>query len=629
MNRRLLAILLLASIASAVVIPDKNYIEVNYTIGGSQPEPVTITFNNTEDETVDVTLSKSGVAAQWITLSKENFTLVNQSSDSVTVSFAIAANQAGTYTAYIELSPQDKFIYDSIPIYISVSAAQQQCILTPVPYADYPTIQVGTPPFEKTYSVRVGSGCTGGVDITNVYLTGTVQTPDGEKPVRLSGSQNLGFKQPGEVATFTLLYDISGLEKRTYNVVAQVVGTYNGEPISVEIPLVITVTGVAVPGNASQFQLPSCTIPQNLHVNETYEFICNDVSPNVEVLPQYNEYLVGISVETPADQFIYKFKPIKEGETEFVAIFAYNGVPIGEAFRKKLTITLPGTAFYGRGNLTFVFFPSLNELRPGDTLVVQCRDSKTNTIVHDCKLYVNGIEDPDMKFVVESGKTYFLSLDAPGYLTVDKTIEMPVPGLKIFLTPDKPVVGDYVTITVKDNLTNQNVNATLYLDGSLLEGNSFLAEEEGNHTIRAVAEGYEEASLSFYIEPAVSIKFAPEKISLGENVTLMLTKSVDWYVIYQESPGKKGAKVAEGKGETVSFIPEKEGYYSVFAENSKLYTYKVEAFSLAKLFGGISIPNWVWIAIVGIVFAIFLLRRRSARPTIRLGGGGGVEVTEE
>lgn len=625
----LFALILAVPVSNAVIIPDKNIIEVSYTIGGTQPQPEVITFYNTENKTVNLSLSVVGDISDWVSLSNTTLQFVNESSQQLVVSFNISADSVGVYNGYISLSPANEVIYPTIPVYITVSSGQPQeeCKLIPELTADYPTIQADTPPFEKKYIVRVGKGCVGGVEITSVYFSGTgiIQTPEGQKPIRLSGAQSLGYKYPGEQAYFNVLYDVSGLPTGTYQATAKVVGNYNGELVSAEIDFSITIVGAASPVNTSFSSLPECTLPSSMEVNTTYKFICNNVNPNIKISIPYSEYFVGVMVEEPGNQFIYTFKPVKPGETEFTAVFTYKNVPIGEPFRQKVTISEPGVPALGRGNLTFVFYPSLDMLVPGDELVVECRDSKTNKIIKDCDLYVDGRLVENKTFVVEGGRTYHLSLDAPGYLTVDKEITVELPSLKIFVTPDNPVVGDMITITVKNSVNNQDVeNAEIYWDGVPVEP-TFRVQSEGNHTVRVVAEGYKEAEKTVFVEMYPAATFIPKRIYLNRNVTLTLNKNASWYVGYKRSPEQPEQKIAEGKSDRVVFTPTEHGIYTVYLEGSRVARWEIKGFNPFEGLGRISVPPWLLYLVVGavvVVIAVKLIGGRKSSRGFKFGGGG-------
>lgn len=625
----LLTLLLMVPACNAVVIPDKNIIEVSYTAGGAQPQPEVITFYNTENETVNLSLSVVGDISEWVSLSDTSLQLVNETSQQVVVSFNISTSEVGVYNGYINIltQPANKAIYPTIPVYITVSSGQPQeeCKLIPELTADYPTIQANTPPFEKKYIIRVGKGCVDGVEITSVYFSGTgiIQTPEGQKPIRLSGAQSLGYKYPGEQAYFNVLYDVSGLPTGTYQATAKVVGNYKGELVSAEIDFSVTIVGAASPVNASFSSLPECTLPSSMEVNSTYKFICNNVNPNIKISIPYSDYFVGVMVEEPGNQFIYTFKPVKSGETEFTAVFTYKNVPIGEPFKQKVTISEPGIPVAGKGNLTFVFYPSLDMLVPGDELIVECRDSKTNKIIKDCDLYVDGRLVENKTIIVEGGRTYHLSLDAPGYLTVDKEITVEMPSIKIFVTPDKPMVGDMITITAKNSVTNEDVeNPTIYWDGVPVEP-TFRVQSEGNHTVKVVAEGYKEAETTVFVEMYPRATFIPERIYLNRNVTLTLNKNTSWYVGYREDITKPEQRIAEGSGDKVVFTPTKHGIYTVYLKGSKVAQWEIKGFNPFGAFK-ISLPPWLIYVIAGVVAVVVvlkLIKRPSSSRGFKFGGG--------
>ena len=610
-KRFLIILIILASLTYGIIIPDKNYVSVDYTMGSPYPQQQ-ITFTNNENTTETINLSLSDEISEMIILSDNSISIGNNSSETVLLNFNFTDVSPGVYSGKILLSPEEKVIYSEIPVFITVNKAESsECRLMPEITADYQTIQVGTPAFNKRYNIRVSDACTGGVEITNVYLIGTVQTPDGEKPVRLSGTQSLGFKNPGEQASFNLLFDVSGLEKRTYEVTAKVVGNHDGEQVFADITISVTVTRSAIPGNVSFSQLPSCTLPSQMNLNTTYSFICNGVMPNINIIPQYNEYFEGLSVEEPADQFVYKIRPLKEGKTTFIAYFSYKNAPIGTPFKQEVNIVSGGVESISRGNLTFRFYPDINNIVPGKMLVVECRDSNTNTIVKDCDLYINGIKNDNKTFIPNAGETYYLSLDAPGYFTSDMELTISQPGLNIYITPDNPLVGDIITITVKDNITNKDVDAKLYLDGNEIN-DTITLDKSGNFTIRAVKEGYIEGEKTFYVKQPVMIKYAPKEIKKNSNVTISLTENSTWEVIYKDIETNTREEIAKGSGDFISFIPTKSGVYMIYANGNRLYSYELKS-GFEFNFGNL---KYVLFVIIGIIIVYIIIKFLSGRKRI-------------
>jgi len=260
-------------------------------------------------------------------------------------------------------------------------------------------------------------------------------------------------------------------------------------------------------------------------------------------------------------------------------------------------------------------FPVPQEWKDNTTVSVLVRDKQTNDIV-PATVYYNGVPLEDSIFTVRSSETVFISATSPGYSTVDFNYTVPKKSIKLYFTclpscPDeKPLVGDTVTITCKDEVTGETIDCALTKDG-ISTANTFVVSTPGNHTIQASKEGYESTSKTLMVEPPVEITYAPEELEIGKNQTITFSKETSYSIVYKESLDAVGETLVSDTGSEVTFKPEKPGYYYVYLRDTKVKTYQIKA--------GFTLPlepikNYWWIILIVLaIFAYFLLRKKKPR----------------
>jgi len=601
------AFMFLISGVYADIIPDKNYVDVTYYIGGSQPQDVVITLSNDKNETVEFSVTKSGTASDFFTFEPTDFVIQNLSSDTLTIMFNIPnTTQPGLYKATIN------YEYGEIPVFITVQQqTTSECRLIPTITSYIQRIEQDASPYTEKFNIKVSSGCVGGVDITDVFLLDTTQTSEGQKPIRLSGSQSLGFKMPGETATFTVEIDVSGLPTGTYSPYAKIIADYNGNTISTTIDFEITVVGSASP-ITGEIKPPTYEIPSQVKAGEEFEIKAIDVDPNIDVYLFPEEFLTGVSVEETADRWIWKGYINETGDYTIRITSFYKGGMIGGVYKKDIKVV--GVSYSGSsGYLKFDFFPKVEELGDGDTVNILCRDNKTNDIVN-CEIYLNGALIQNHSIVVNAGNEYCLSATSPGYSTLDYCFNITPKELKIIVTPEEPVVGDIITIETRDPTTNNPVQSTIIFDGKVFEG-SVLVQTEGNHTIEANAQGYTPTKKVIVVKKGIYIMSAPKEIQLNVNQTIVLSGNATWKVAFEDTETHATTIIAEGNNDRVTFLPQNAGIYRIYVNEEQIRVYKIE---------GLKIPQEWLMVIAGVVFAIviiFIVKRMSSGRVRRSGYG--------
>jgi len=605
-----LLIFLFISSARAVVVPDKNYIEIHYTLGDPQPSPITINFFNTENESLTLTLTKSGDSAQFFNLSTNTLTFQTNESKPLDISFFIPqTTQPGYYTGSIEISPSDKVLYSSIPVYISVSSQQVQCRLYPEITSYTTRIQQGAPPFTQRFNIRIGSGCVGGVELTGVYLMDVVQTAEGTKPIRKIGGESLGFKEPGDIAFFNLEFDVSDLNPGTYTPWARIIGIYNDQPIETEIHFIITVISGPISPITNITEEPDWDIPSVISAGETFRIIVRHVNPNLQPYIFPNEALIGKGVEVSGDTWEFKFVANKTGKIKIKYCVMYRGAQFGRVMEKEITVTGGGT-IQSSTEMKFDFFPLPEEWRPGMTVSILCRDKGNNNIV-PCDIYLNGVKLNGNTFTIENaGDTIFLSAVNPNYKTLDFNYTIPLPKILLFYEPLNPEVGDTISVSCQDEYTRKEINCTLFLDGREV-GKSFEATRAGNFTLKAYAENHESAEKVITITSFPSITYAPEKLSLGDTALITLDKETEYTVTYRPDATSPPETLVRGTGANVTFVANKPGIYSLYLKDKKVKVYEVKPAFILNQKTILTI-----IGIVGIILFIWAIGRKKRKETV-------------
>jgi len=580
----ILPMLLIPSLGFSIVIPDTNYIDITYTLGQAQPSPITINFHNTENESLTLTLTKSGDSSSFFSLSTSSLSFSTNETKQVSVSFFIPnSTTPGVYTGNINLAPSDKVLYDTIPVFITVKSAQvSECRLYPEITSYTTRIQQGAAPFSQRFNVRVGSGCVNGVEITGVYLMDVIQTSEGPKPIRKIGGESLGFKQPGDTAFFNIEFDVSGMDVGTYTPYVKIMGIYNNEPISAEIHFSITVVSGPISPEINITTLPEWDIPSTVKVKETFKITVRNVNPNIQPYIFPNEKLFGEGVDVSGNQWIFRFRANETGSITIKYTTLYRGAQIGKVYEKTITVTGAGVVS-GSPYLKFDFFPPVNEIRGRMTVSVLVRDNATNNIV-PADIYLNGVKLEENVFTVEAGKTYHLTATHPDYYTLDYEFTVPKPSILIYVTPEKPEVGDIITITTKNSLTNEDIDAVVKWDGSVTP-KTFTVQTSGNHTIEATASGFEPAKTWVWVEKALEITYAPEELALNKNATISFSRNTSYEVVYKKEKTGKGSVIKSGSGDTISFTPKEAGYYYIYAKGEMVKMYEVKP--------GFTLPNVV------------------------------------
>ncbi len=634
LNKKIYLSILMGMIilATCSIIVNAKDVEVNptsidkaYTIGDSQLNDVTLTFENNDNDTFDLSLTKSGTASSLITLSTTTLNFAGESTTTLDISFDIPdTTSPGLYSAYITYD-----VEKYVPIYIDVKKAvgTEDCRLIIYSSEYIYTISKSTPPYQDSFAFRISSKCTAGVDITEIKQNGAILTDSGYAPLRLDGGLPKGFFDGGEVLSLDAIYDVSNLERGTYVSYIVITGTdrLSDETITSSMKFKITVVGTAGPvGDVDYIDPPKWEpIPQELVTNNSYTIVARDVNPNLEIVVEPNPYIYGEMVEVQGNDWLYTFRPVKIGNTVLKFYATYKGGVIGTPVEQEVRITSTQPSVAGT-NLTLQYFPELNLLTPGSTLIALVKDEKNGNIVSNYKLFKNGEELKDENgnnknfFVVELGKKYSLQATAMGYNTYVTSFSLTPQTVSVSFNPASPInLGSQLTFT------QTPLNAKVTINGFEING-SYTPQTTGVYTIVASADGFLNYNGSFEVIQQIFLELFPDEkeTKLNKLLSFKLNRETTINAFYKKDASSFIETLNETYAEdisitttTIAFKPKKSGIYWVEADGINIWQHEFEG----GFFKGISnwFGNrgaWFWVITVIIIIALvyfFVLKEKK------------------
>lgn len=484
--------------------------------------------------------------------------------------------------------------FDGIPMVTGVITIKEPeippinttgCRLIVMPYTTNYRIKQGETGSSSQIRIKVSTECP---TLSMSVIEETLMS----KPMYLQGQS--GDIQPGQEFSFSIGLDAQDVSTGVYNNRYFVTGTVGNDIYQKEIFLSTTVTIGTSPIDENTFtNLPICTLDSDMSLNTTYSLVCDDTNPVIDIEVPYNEFFRGVGVEESEGRFEYQIKPVKIGNTKFIANFKYKGVPIGSPFQRDVRIMQGSTPIQGT-ELSLLFYQSgtkksISSLVPGETNVL-VKDSNTDTIVQSFTLYLNGVESNNT-FTLES-KDYELIVHSPGYLS--KTINFTIKEAEITVTGLK----DYYNVNEVMNLTTEPTNCSFLLDNSVITL-PYTFKTSGTKILKVVKEGYSDFSKNVTIKSLITAMCTPETDDWkkGKKIICELSNSTEWEVY------RGGDLIEKGTGELVEFKIDDYGNWEIregtnyikgkYLELPKTRWYKF--WSLSKWY------HWVELVIVLVV----------------------------
>lgn len=583
---------------------------VDWTLGSDTQKTISFNITNPTNQSVNISVTKNGDKTDWLILPVVSVIPADSSiSYEVTVE---NVDEKGTFIDHLIFGTEE------VPVIIVVNEQVQNesgvCRIYATPDSYTTSILQDSPPTTQRFSIMVGKHCDGGVDLKTPIITGTTQTDEGIKPAYLIGGTNLGFKQPQEEGSFSIQFDVKGLPSGSYIPQILVYGYHNGDKVSVTIPLTVMVRGEATPVEGD-YNLPTYSLSStDLTLNKSYTISTNNLNPNFIPTVEPNPYLYGEKVEVSKNTWTYTFKPIKLGNTIIRVYTYYKGAPLGEVFEKEVRV-MTGSGFVSGTKLKLEFYP--RKITQGNVNIL-VRDNKTNNILPNAIIFVNGQKLNGNNITVLAGHTYDIAATKEGYLSVEQVITTPNQTISLSVSKSRCEVGDTIKISTTPS------NTMLKLDSGESINPSWAPTKAGNYTIVATKNGFQKATTNVIVEPALKvISNIPEKIVLKNKVLISLNKPAEWKVTF--TPTKEEipityAQSPPGGSENITFIPTKKGIYTVLLRNGQIASYDIR---------GLHIPtSWIWVIVI-IVIIIFLLLRKSGGSSGGYPSFSGQEVVSK
>lgn len=576
-------------------------IPVSYTQGGEVPSSITLTVNCGVNNTIPV--EEDGMASSYFALSANSLT-GNNNALKVTFENLKANTPTGEYLGSIKLNGTD---YVTITINV-IEEETTGCRL--VTYGgDYrDSISRNIEPFTRRFNFKVSSECDK-VSINSIREDGTFTLESGTQPIALTGLVPTGEYDGGELLTYEIKFNVNDLSQGTYDsrIIIEA-SDLEDKDISKVINFQIKVLG-SKPTPYTQNStiiFPSCSPDTtNILINNSYKITCsNVVSPDLKIrfLPDL-EYFEGITVEPKEDlnQLIYHFKPIKEGTAEIRVSFELSGSSIGASPVFEYQSSINPIAF--GTSMKFDFFPPLPELKEEDVVSVLVKDNESNYILGGVNLYLNGIKMDGNSFEVEQGKSYTLSASLSGYSSLEQIVKIENPEIGLSLSKSTPNVGDVITVIP----TPQNITIYIELNGTSIN-NDFVINNPGTYIVTATASGYRKTNITFdVVEKIVVLTTIPQKVSLGQKLTIELSRPAPWSLVYMANNETETypEPIYSTTSQVINLeIPNKKGLYYFYVDGSELIVWDNRGMNF----------NWKWIIIILAVIGIIIFAPKLFKP---------------
>lgn len=608
MNKTFLLLIgiFLISFASATITCNPPIITTSY-LQGDTAQVGTICSNTGEDT---VTISYSG-ETEYFDIGGETVIGPAPSSKTIDINFFSIA-PLGFHAGSLDFSTGESF---PISFYVEGVVIEQGDILV-FPTSKIVTVKQGN---EKTQNIQITVPETYPrvVTMQSVDLNPTVETI-------YFGDLNLGQVSPGNSINIPIVFDGIEAQTGTYQTTLTIFATDSEGQVNIpSINLQLHVTAGVSPDIGDIFSTkPSCSLSgTTFNLNSTATFTCSGVVQNLEVNPQYNEYLEGTSIDLSSGIYTYTFKPIKYGVTKFIAIFTYKGSPIFSAYESEIKINPSGTNIAGGTELKVEFYQvgdkkTIDNLREGETKILVL-DNVSNSMVNmeEVDLYLNG-DEVNSTFSISLDEEYELRVSALnlGYIDLVLNFNVTEVPIEITLSPLK------VTYNINDiiNITTNPENASLLLDNVIITS-PYTVTLSGTFLLEAKKENYLNGEINITVKSMISCKIGCDSFyeaKKGKNVLLDLSENITWNVtfekLYKNDTYSPEMVLASGTGNRIQFKIEDYGRY-VIREGDNIIDSKIilreGAWNWIK-------NNWGWgivilVVLILIVYLIFFKGKKE------------------
>ena len=579
-----LVILFIVPSVLAVTYCDKSQINQNW-VQGETPSTITLTCTNQDNSSA--TATKLG--SYFSTSPSSPITLPSQTPRQIIISFDSNAPE-GNNQGWITFSDS------SSSVMINMTVEPGEVYDGDISFPSSKTFNVQQ---DKVYDKSLKLILP--FNYPNSILIQTIDFSEETQILRWGDKEEGISVNPGDVFSIPLIIDTTDAQSGSYPPI-DVIVRYDDNGINqLKSTVNIHISETINPIGLDTFSTPpSCSLSAtSFNINKTYTFTCSGIVTNLNVEPEYNEYYYGTSREVTSGLYKYDITPTKYGETNFRAIFRYEGTPIFEAFDQEVRITSAGAQISGT-DLKFLFTPSLENLNNNENVLIQLVDNKTGSLVSDPRIQVdardiNQTSPETFEFAFESEKSYILRGKALGYEDLTQTIKISPQNIEIIINP---TAGD---VSTKFNITTNPANTSLKINGVAFTNPHYGTLSGGINEIEASEEGYATNYVNITVTNYVRVLSGGADFKKGENQTFILNKNVTSIKIYykKSADSKDREEYATGSGDEISFTPKKKGVYTLEADGRNVSSYTAEGFSFSNEWWFMS--AWIWLSIGGFI----------------------------
>lgn len=449
----------------------------------------------------------------------------------------------------------------------------------------------------------------------------TIQSTDFNPgtPVIKFGNLNLGQITPGQTLSIPIVFSGKNAQVGTYQTGLNIFATDSqGQVFIPSISLTLQVSsGVNPITNTTFSNPPSCILSSNnLNLNGTYTFTCQNVYNNIDINVPYNPLIEGISVNKAGSLYTYTFKATKIGVNSFIASFSYQGSTLFNPFNQEIRVSNFGSSS-GGNVLKVVFTPQLEIAKSGEKVIIQIINNQTGSLVENPELYVNAqpLEKNGYSFnySFETSLNYSIRARSPGFEDLVTSVSLSNKPLNISFNPS---VGNSATLF---NILESN-NATLFIDNSKVSNPYVGTLSGGTHEIKAIKEGFLDSIINFTVETSLTAIPSGE-FKKGTPQVISLNHAVNWTVYYQKDISSGKELLLNGNGSTVEFTPGKSGIYTIESNNTIAGTFEAKGWS-GKLLG----LSWIWWVVIVIICltGYYFISGKSSSDNVQIAYSGSL-----
>lgn len=450
---------------------------------------------------------------------------------------------------------------------------------------------------QTTKSFSLINTCNDSIVLKEYEFSGTVLTPEGEKPVGIS-EISLG-EIPGKGETkITIDIDTVDVEAGLYSPHLSIVGDHSGELITATLAFEITVVGSVAPPSAAVV-----SVPPTVYKGDKFMINATGIPSGATIslwlpYPEAKE----ISVEQTDTQWLWTGSINETGSYTVYVLISSAGV---------LTFKGPYTI---ESILEEVIMPTVvMDLHPanprdGTTVRISVLEKETNKLVSGCDIYIDG--DLTDSIVADAKSTYDVRIECKDREIY--TSEFSIPALDCFITLSKEeeiFAGEEIELTALSSDTYAKLTGTFTINDKAIE-DTWEAKEGKNEIV------FENDKFTCLEEVTVDKNVLELESTVPEDsikpdttLTFLFNRETDWKI-----KNENNVTVLKNSSKRIDFTTDKAGSYTILAEGEDFGTFSVKQNVIDEY--GIYIFGFVAIIVVG-GLVIWRLKRRQPEVSFR------------